>query len=84
MTTQTNAERLERLKDINDTKYITALDNPTDDGCHPKSINVEHEIDWLIEQAERAQKLKNENLWLYGRLNMISDIIEKGRKEMPR
>lgn len=57
--TETNAARLERLKDINDIKYIVALNNPTDDGCHPNAINFEREVDWLIEQAERNQMLEN-------------------------
>lgn len=56
--TETNAERLERLKNINDMKYAVALENPTDDGCHPEAINIERDIDWLIEQAERNLTLE--------------------------
>lgn len=32
---------------------------------------------------ERIEKLKNENQWLYGKLNTISDVIEKSRNDMP-
>lgn len=59
--TETNAERLDRIKNINDLKHVVALGNPTDDGCHPEAINIEREIDWLIEQAERAQELEKTN-----------------------
>lgn len=30
---------------------------------------------------EEVNKLKSENTWLYSKLNQISDVIEKGRKE---
>lgn len=31
---------------------------------------------------EKIEKLNNENQWLYGKLNIISDTIEKGREEI--
>lgn len=75
--TETNAERLERLKDINDTKYIVALNNPTDDGCSPDAINFEREVDWLIEQAEQVQEIKNKEY----RMELIDEHIERLEKE---
>ena len=30
---------------------------------------------------EKIEKLHNENQWLYGKLNTINDVIEKGREE---
>lgn len=30
------------------------------------------------------EELKNENQWLYGKLNIISDVIEKSRNEIPK
>lgn len=53
--TETNAERLDRIKNINDLKHVVALGNPTDDGCHPDAVDIERDIDWLIEQAERSE-----------------------------
>lgn len=44
---------------------------------------VDHlEVEWLIEQVEKVGKLEKENQWLYGKLNIISDVIEQGRKEL--
>jgi hypothetical protein len=31
---------------------------------------------------EKIEKFHNENQWLYGKLNIISDVIEKGRDEI--
>lgn len=33
---------------------------------------------WLI---DKVRELEKETLWLYGKLNQISDVIENGRKE---
>jgi hypothetical protein len=41
----------------------------------------EFQIEWLIAQAEKVEELKQENQWLYSKLNMISEVIEKGREE---
>lgn len=35
----------------------------------------------VINEAENSKQLEEEKLWLYGKLNKISDIIEKGREE---
>ena len=40
------------------------------------AVNLVPKLDYLIE------KLENENQSLYGKLNMISDIVEKGRKDL--
>lgn len=71
--TETNAERLIRLKNINDLKYAVALANPTDDGCHPDAVNIERDIDWLIEQAERAHELEEKNNRLREALEFYAD-----------
>lgn len=39
---------------------------------------LEEDVPQFIEELEKVQK---ENQWLYGKLNSIGDIIEKGRKE---
>lgn len=39
------------------------------------SFNLVLKLDYEIERLEK------ENMWLYGKLNMISEIIEKGRNE---
>lgn len=56
---ETNSERLERIKNINDLKYAVALNNPTDDGCHPDAVNIERDIDWLIESLEVHEEARN-------------------------
>lgn len=33
------------------------------------------------ELVEAVRKSKQENLWLYGKLNIISETIERGREE---
>lgn len=35
----------------------------------------------LVGHANKTELLKEENQWLYGKLNMISDFIERGRYE---
>lgn len=40
---------------------------------------IQNHIGWLVSVAKGAQVLERENSWAYGRLNMISDIIECGR-----
>ena len=36
----------------------------------------------FLELLEKAEKLHEENQWLYGKLNIISDVIDKGREEL--
>ncbi|MGE7545043.1 hypothetical protein [Sporosarcina newyorkensis] len=81
VTNETNVFRLKSIKD-----FVPDLINLSDsDGIGKANLlNIHNDMIFLIQQAERAQELENENQWLYGRLNMISDIIEKGRKEMLR
>lgn len=56
--TETNAERLERLKNVNDMRHIVSLRHPSDSGGNSNTVDLERDIDWLIEQAERAQELE--------------------------
>lgn len=45
---------------------------------------IQNHVGWLIATAKGVPILERENRWAYGRLNMISDIIEKGRHEANR
>lgn len=45
---------------------------------------VTQAIDLLEKLEEENQWLYEENQWLYGKLNMISDIVERGRTEARR
>lgn len=38
-------------------------------------------LDAFLELLSKAEKLHEENQWLYGKLNKISNVIEKGRGE---
>lgn len=49
---------------------------------------IPDDIEWLIrtieEQEKEIKELTGDNNWLYGRLNLISDVIEQGRIEKNR
>jgi len=38
----------------------------------------------VTQAIDLLEKLEEENQWLYGKLNMISDIVERGRTEARR
>lgn len=38
-------------------------------------------LDTFFSLLEKAENLHEENQWLYGKLNIISDAIEKGRED---
>lgn len=44
--------------------------------------NNEISLDTFFRVLEKAEKLHQENQWLFGKLNIISDVIEKGREEL--
>lgn len=58
--TETNKERLERLKDINDIKHVVALNHPSNDGNNTWTIDLERDVDWLIEQAGLVPTLREQ------------------------
>lgn len=66
-------EKLERLVNI----YLESEDSfgKTD----LANDIIQNHAQWLLSVAKGAQALERENSWMYGRLNMISDIIECGR-----
>lgn len=41
-------------------------------------------LDTFFKLLEKAENLHKENQWLYGKLNIISDVIENARNEVPR
>lgn len=56
-------------------------------GSHQSLDHKLHLMDELaerFEKLERYEKVHQENQWLYGKLNIISDTIEESRKEVPK
>lgn len=43
---------------------------------------TEVHMNLFLELLEKAEKLHAENLWLYGKLNIISDVLDEGREEL--
>ena len=52
--------------------------------AHFERWNGKNEItlDTFFELLEKAENIHEENQWLFGKLNIISDVIEKGREEL--
>lgn len=79
--TETNAERLERLKNINDIKHVVALNHPSNDGNNTWTIDLERDVDWLIEQAELRQ-IENQASVLANKMNtaFTKEVMDKNER----
>ena len=80
MTNETNS-RIEKIEILLGNYY------KSEDSFEQTDLAIEiiqDHVGWLVSIAKGAQALEQEKLWLYGRLNMISDIIERGRGESKR
>jgi DNA polymerase II large subunit len=47
-------------------------------------LHLMEAVEDRFEKLERYNKVHQENQWLYGKLNIISDTIEESRKEVPK
>lgn len=81
MKTEKTMERLEEIEGLLNKYYAS------EDGFEQTELAMEiiqSHVGWLISIAKGVSVLERENSWAYGRLNMISDIIEKARVEANR
>lgn len=74
-------DKLVEIRDLFDVSDMEAEGHGMEDAVaspYAVACYAESKMKRLIEEVN---KLKSENTWLYSKLNQISDVIEKGRKE---
>lgn len=76
------------VKDIIDNLNLISNVIPDYTSGRNRGLN-DDEIEVLARESvtqaiDLLEKLEEENQWLYGKLNMISDIVERGRTEARR
>ena len=76
------------VKDIIDNLKLISNIIPDYTSGRNRGLN-DDEVEVLAKESvtqaiDLLEKLEEENQWLYGKLNMISDIVERGRTEARR
>lgn len=85
MTTETNAERLEIVRDLLEWVEIYSTENSFDALKHTlEKLTDDDHINWIIEQAERAQELEETNGLLGRQVFEYSQYWDKSKEENVR